>query len=65
MKSWRTTFFGATGLLAVLTSILNSLFDGDPATVPQWNILIAASMPAIAAIFSRDHKVSSEDAGVK
>jgi len=65
MKSWKTTLFGAGGLLAVAVSIVNSLFDGDPNTMPQWDLLIAAAGPAIAALFARDNNVSSEHAGAK
>jgi hypothetical protein len=41
------------------------MFDGDPATNPQWGMLIAAAGPAIASLFARDHSVTSEQAGAK
>ena len=65
MKSWKTTIFGAGGLLAVIVTAVSALFDGDPATKPDWGLLIAAAGPAIAAIFARDHSVTSEQAGAK
>lgn len=65
MKSWRTTIFGAGGVLAVLVSALQSLFDGNPQTNPDWNMVVAACLPAIGLLFARDHGVSSEDAGIK
>ena len=61
-KSWRTTVFGAGGILAVVVAAASALFDGDPTTNPNWNILIAALMPAIGNLFSRDDKVTSEGA---
>jgi hypothetical protein len=64
-KSIMTTIFGAGGLFAILGTVLSALFDGDPATNPQWGLLISAAMPCVAAIFARDHSVSSKSAGVK
>ena len=63
--SWRTTVFGAGGLLALLTTALQAIFDGNPATNPDWVTLVAAALPAIGLLFARDHSVSSEDAGIK
>jgi hypothetical protein len=63
--SWRTTVFGAGGLLTVLVSVLNALFDGDPATNPDWSAVITAATASIGLLFARDHKVTSEDAGLK
>ena len=65
MKSWKTTIFGAGGLLAVVVSVISTLFDGDATTNPDWALLIAATGPAIAAIFARDNDKSSEDVGTK
>lgn len=64
-KSWRTTFFGAGGVLAVLAQALSQVFDGNPATNPDWNLVITALLPALGLLFARDHGVSSEDAGLK
>ena len=65
MKSWRTTIFGSGGLLIVASGALSAFFDGDPSTVPNWTVVIGAVSAAIGHFFSRDNKVSSEDAGVK
>ena len=62
-KSWRTTLFGAGGLLVIVASALSALFDGDPATMPQWGIVVGALSAAIGAFFARDNSVSSESAG--
>ena len=65
MKSWKTTVLGAGGLLAIIVTAVSAMFDGDPATNPQWGMLIAAAGPAIASLFARDHSVTSEQAGAK
>ena len=65
MKSWKTTVFGAGGLLAIIVTAVSALFDGDPATNPDWGLLLAAAGPAIASLFARDHSVTSEQAGAK
>jgi hypothetical protein len=65
MKSWRTTVFGTGGLLAVVVTILQALFDGNPQTNPDWGAAAAAIAASVGLLFARDHKVSSEDAGIK
>lgn len=63
--SWRTTLFGAGGLIAVVASTLNAIFDGNPATNPDWTAVIAAASVAIGLLFARDNKVTSEAAQAK
>lgn len=65
MKSWKTTLFGAGGLATVLFTAVSAMLDGDPATNPDWNLVLGAAMPAIGLLFARDNNVSSEQAGVK
>lgn len=65
MTSWRTSLFGTGGLIAVIASAASALFDGNPATNPDWTSVIAAASACIGLLFSRDHKVSSEQAGIK
>ena len=63
--SWKTTLFGAGGLVIVLANVASMLLDGDPATNPDWGVTFAAVMPSIAALFARDNDVTSEEAGAK
>ena len=65
MKSWKTTLFGAGGLATVLFTAVPALLDGDPATNPNWDLVIGAALPAIGLLFARDNNVTSEQAGVK
>ncbi len=64
-KSWRTTIFGAGGLLTTLAVIASALFDGDPDTVVNWAIIIPSISTSVALLFARDNAVSSEKAGAK
>jgi len=63
--SWRTTLFGAGGLLAVLVPAISALFDGDAATNPNWTAVIASAAACIGLLFARDNKVTSAQAGAK
>ena len=61
--SWRTTVFGAGGLLFVIGGTLTALFDGKPETNPDWTAVIAAFSACIGLLFARDNVVTSTDAG--
>ncbi len=63
--SWRTTVFGAGGLVTVIAATANALFDGNPNTNPDWAMVAAAVAACIGLVFARDNKVSSEEAGIK
>lgn len=65
MKSWRTSLFGAGGVVAIVGSTLNALFDGNPATTVDWVTVCAGLAPAIGLLFARDANVSSEAQGIK
>lgn len=65
MKSWKTTLFGAGGVVTIIGSVLNALFDGDPATQVDWVTVCAGLAPAIGLLFARDNNVTSEQAGAK
>ena len=63
--SWKTTVFGATGLLYLLPPALHAQFDGDPTTIAAWGPVVAAAVTALAFFFARDNSVSSEQAGAQ
>lgn len=65
MKSWRTTIFGAGGLLVVVANTVSALLDGDPLTNPDWSAVAGVVSIAIGLFFARDNKVTSEAAGAK
>jgi peptidoglycan/LPS O-acetylase OafA/YrhL len=64
-KSWKTTFFGAGGLVGVWVAVLCAIFDGDPSTAPDYTTAITVSLPALGLLFARDNGVTSEQAGAK
>jgi len=57
--------FGVGGLATVILSAVSALLDGNPATNPDWTAVIAGAAACIGLLFARDHKVTSEDAGIK
>ena len=62
--SWRTTALGVCTILAALGAAGKALLDGDPNTGVDMPVLIAAITAGLGLIMARDHKVSSEQAGV-
>jgi hypothetical protein len=65
MKSWQTTVAGVTAILAIVVGVVKVLTDGDPATNPDWNAVVAGLSAGVVGLCARDNKVSSEQAGVK
>jgi hypothetical protein len=65
MGSWRTTALGVCTILAAVAAVGKSLFDGDPATNPDWGTTIGAITAGVGLIMARDNKVTSEQAGAK
>lgn len=63
MKSWKTTTAGVGALLTVIGTALNQMFDGDPATNPDWNLLLPIIITSLIGIFARDNNVTSEQVG--
>jgi len=63
--SWQTTTCGVLGIVAVFCGVGIALLDGDPATNPDWTLVIAAVVAGVAAIRARDDDKSSEDVGAK
>ena len=47
---------GIAAILGIISSVLNSLFDGDPNTGIDYVALIPALLTAIGLIFARDAK---------
>jgi hypothetical protein len=60
MKSWKTTLFGI--LTAAAGGVATT--STDPQT-GKWAMLIGAICTGLMGIFSRDNKVTSEQAGAK
>lgn len=66
MTSWRTTLFGLLTVLgAGLHFVAVPMLDGNDSTQPEWTVFFTALTTALGLLNARDHKVSSEDAGLK
>ncbi len=65
MKSWIPKLTGIAGLLTLWGNTLVMLTDGNPATNPDWSVVLAATMTAIGVISARQNNVTSEEVGAK
>ena len=65
MKSWKTSAAGIAAILVALGGAVQVLFDGNPATNPDWNVTVAAVLAGVGLMTARDNKVTSESAGAK
>lgn len=63
--SYKTTLAGVGAILVAGGTLIQAIFDGNPATVPAYESAIAAIIAGFGLVFARDNDVSSESAGVK
>lgn len=59
MKNWKTTVIGICAILGAVLTFVVALIDGDPATTPNIEAMIAAISGGIAGI----GLVAAKDAG--
>ena len=64
-KSWKTSLFGAGGIVTVIAATASAYFDADPTTNPDWGAVAGVIMAALGLFFARDNNVTSESAGAK
>jgi len=64
-KNWRTTAAGIVAILAAVANAANALLDGNPATVPDWGVVIAAVTAGIGLLSARDATVTSRAMGIE
>lgn len=65
MNSSRTTWLGISSILTALGLAGNLYFDGDPKTMPDWNLVIPQILAGVGLVMARDNNKSSEDVGIK
>jgi len=59
MSSPKTTLAGIGAILVAVGAALVAMFDADPATMPQWDVVIAAILAGIGLIFAKDSKANA------
>ena len=57
--SWKTSMFGASGLLVLVVNTVSMLMDGDPKTNPDWSVTLPLLFSGVAALFAKDADVSN------
>lgn len=65
LKSWKTT---TIAILLALDAILHGamgVLDNDPATNPDWALIMPLLITALGLLFARDSNKSSQDVGIK
>lgn len=65
LVNWKTTLTGVLTLVTVAADAALLMIDNDPATNPNWSVVIPAIVAAIGLIFARDANKSSQDSGVR
>ena len=57
-SSPKTTIAGVGAILVAVGAALVAMFDADPTTMPQWDVVIAAVLAGIGLIFAKDSKAT-------
>lgn len=65
MKSWKTTAAGLGTIMTTIGTVLNQIMDGNPATNPDWNLVLPLLFTGCIGLFARDNNVTSEQANAK
>ena len=63
MTSWKTTLAGIAAIVAALATAVSAQFDNDPATVPDWTMVIGMITAGVGLILARDNNKTSEQVG--
>ncbi len=61
----KTTFLGIAAIVQVCIAAAVALFDGDPATTPDWQEVATQITLGAALLFARDNKTSDQKAGAR
>jgi hypothetical protein len=61
--SWETTLTGLGAMLLALGSALQAQFDQDPATIPDWGLVLSLSLAGLGLLRARDNNKTSEQVG--
>ncbi len=58
MKSWKTTLAAILGLLSLAATQGSAMLDNDPLTIPDWSLVITATITCIGLILAKDSNVT-------
>ena len=64
LRSWKTSSLGILGVIPVILSAIKTLMDGDPATNPDWTVVISAILMAFGLTQAKDHDVVGGPGGL-
>jgi hypothetical protein len=56
MNNRNTTIAGIGSILVAVGALLTALFDGDPATLPDYATAVAAILAGVGLIMAKDAK---------
>ena len=56
MNNRNTTIAGIGSILVAVGGVLTALFDGDPATLPDYATAVAAILAGVGLIMAKDAK---------
>ncbi len=65
VRSWVTTLLGFLTMIAIAWPQVQFMLDNDPATEPEWNIVMAAVLTFLGFSQVRDNRLTSKQAGVE
>lgn len=58
VKNWKTSLAGFGMILAGIGGFLGPYFDGDPATDPNYQVVIGAVITGIGLLVAKDKNVT-------
>jgi hypothetical protein len=64
-RSWKTTAVGLLGCVVVLLDALHKCADGNVATNPDWNVVVAAFTTLWLAWHARDADKTDQQSGLR
>lgn len=64
-SSTETTIYGIAMFVSVVAAVAKAQYDGDPATAPQWELLVPALFAMLGLWRARDDNKTSEEVGAK
>lgn len=58
MKNWKTSLAGIAAVITVIANVAVMLLDGNPATNPDWSLVIPAVLGGLGLTAARDNTPS-------